>query len=306
MSKYSNKLLLLNFLMLLFIGCKYQSQDLINTKLTIDKENNNGEFYSSKKLDELFVIKGYTYFEPDNVGTSFDNFYIKNIIVQDKSNKKSNYLLFFDNKDVLRDTLKIPIDQIYSLNVKFTNNKRGIAIGTFDKNSSYFKINKNVELNNNLKLKPLPLNTKIIDCPLPIELLSEENIGLEDHFVFGIQDQKPKNIRTIQKASDDFSPWKGNYYANFEISRIDGDFRIKYIIKILSIDDISITEKINDENNNIQDIFIESVSGDKIVIKSKSDMNLEYIVGKIKGEYYLMGSTIYLLNPPNDKYLLKK
>ena len=82
MSKYSNKLLLLNFLMLLFIGCKYQSQDLINTKLTIDKENNNGEFYSSKKLDELFVIKGYTYFEPDNVGTSFDNFYIKNIIQQ--------------------------------------------------------------------------------------------------------------------------------------------------------------------------------------------------------------------------------
>ncbi|MCY0978699.1 hypothetical protein PGH12_10570 [Chryseobacterium wangxinyae] len=113
-------------------------------------------------------------------------------------------------------------------------------------------------------------------------------------------------VALIQKASDDFAQWKGNYYANFEISRAEGDFQIKYTIRILSIDDISIIEKINNEDNNIQDIFIESVSADKIVFKSKSDKNLEYIVSKIKGAYYLMGSTIYLLNPPNDKYLLKK
>jgi hypothetical protein len=77
-------------------------------------------------------------------------------------------------------------------------------------------------------------------------------------------------------------------------------------VKVVNKSKVSITEKINDENNPVSDIFIESISEDKLVIKSKTDDTIEYIIGKIDGKYYLMGNTIYMLNPPNDKYLLKK
>jgi hypothetical protein len=308
MKNYSKRLLLVQLLLVVFIGCKkYQSQDLLNTKLTIDRVDVKGDFYSSKNLDNLFSVEGYTYFEPDYTGTSFDDYYVKNIVVQDKSNKKYQYILFFDNKDILKDTLRVPANQIYSLNVLFENNKKGIALGSFDQKTSYFKINKNFELDKNLKLKPLPVTTKIIECSIPIALLSEENVGLEDQFTFGTQKKKTEiKITIATKQNDDFSQWQGNYLANFEISKTDGDYHVNYDVKVLNKDKVSITEKINDENNPVSDIFIESVSEDKLVIKSKTDDTIEYIIAKIDGKYYLMGNTIYMLNPPNDKYLLKK
>jgi hypothetical protein len=309
MKNYSKRLLLLQLFLVVFIGCKkYQSQDLINTKFTIDKNNIKDDSYSSKNLDNLFAVDGYTYFEPDYSGGAFEDYAVKNVVVQDKAGKKSNYLLFFDNNDILKDTLNVPLDGMYSLNVLFENSKRGISLGTFDQKTSYFKINKNIELDKNLKLKPLPIATKIIECPIPVALLSEENVGLEDHFTFGTQTQKPETKTTTSATtqSDNFSQWQGNYSANFEISRTDGDYLVNYVVKVVNKDKVSIIEKINDENNSVSDIFIESVSADKLVIKSKSDNTIEYIIAKIDGKYYLMGSTIYLLNPPNDKYLLKK
>jgi hypothetical protein len=128
--------------------------------------------------------------------------------------------------------------------------------------------------------------------------------------LFGCKDNQPSKENekkiTTAKQNDDFSQWQGNYLANFEISRTDGDYQVNYDVKVLNKDKVSITEKINDENNPVSDIFIESVSEDKLVIKSKTEDTMEYIIGKIDGKYYLMGNTIYMLNPPNDKYLLKK
>lgn len=308
MKNFSRKLLLLQLLLIIFIGCKkYHSQDLLNSKFTIDKNNDKGGFFNSKNLDDLFAVKGYTYFEPDYTGTVFDDYYVKNIVVQDEKGKKSNYLLFFDHKDILKDTLKVPANQIYSLNVSFENNKKGLSFGTFDQKTSYFKISKNFELNKNLKILPLPITVKITEFPIPVELLSEENVGLEDHFTFGTQNQKAEQKNTVSvKQNDDFSQWKGDYQADFEISRTDGDYQVNYEVKILGKDKVSIVENINNESNIISDIFIESVSEDKLVVKSKTDNTVEYIIGKVDGQYYLMGNTIYMLNPPNDKYILKK
>ncbi|MCY1660794.1 hypothetical protein [Chryseobacterium sp. SL1] len=308
MKNYSKRLLLIQLLLFIFIGCKkYQSQDHINTKFTVDKENIKDDSYSSKNLDNLFAAKGNTYFEPDYTGTSFDDYYVKNIVVKDQKGKKSNYLLFFDNKDILKDTLRIADDKMYSLNVIFDSNRKGIAVGTFDAKQSYFKIEKNFELDKNLKLKPIPVSSKIEKCPLPVQLLSEENVGLEEHFTFGTQNSDTKKeSQSAQTVVDEFSQWKGNYQADFEISRTDGDYQVKYEVKITDKNNVAITEKINDESNLVSGTFINSVSDDKIVIKSKTDDTLEYIVAKIGGKYYLMGNTIYMLNPPNDKYILKK
>lgn len=92
----------------------------------------------------------------------------------------------------------------------------------------------------------------------------------------------------------------------FEIIRADGDFKINYTIEIASQEKVSVTEKINDESNKVPEPFIELFSDDKLVIKSKTNYTLEYILSKIDQQYYLTGNTIYMLNPPNDKYILKK
>ncbi|KMQ69266.1 hypothetical protein ACM39_04000 [Chryseobacterium sp. FH2] len=302
----TKKIILFQIILLLFNACKYQSQNIINSKLVIDKESVGNNFYKSKNLDQLFNVKNCIYFEPDYVGTSFDNYYVKNIVIQNTSKIKTHYILIFDNKDILRDTLKIPKNRVYSLNVKFENNKNGIALGVFEKPISYFKIDKNLELNNNLKLQPLSLNTKIIDCPLPIEFLSEENVGIEEYYHYGIQPNKTKIVNIPKSNKDDFSQWKGNYTASFEISRIEEDFKFNYTVKILSKENIFIIQKINNEIEEIKNLYIESDSKNKLIIKSKLDSTLEYMIINENNDYYLAGNTIYLLNPPNDKYLLKK
>jgi len=306
MNNYSRKLLLLQVLLLIIISCKqYQSQDLINSKFTIDKSSVKEDSYLSKNLDQLFKADGLTYFEPDYSGTAFENYYVKNIVIQNKSNRKSNYLLFFNKNNILTDTLKIPENHIYSLNVDFDNDKKGVAVGIFDLHKSYFKITNKFELNKNLKIKPLSINTKINHCPIPVELLSEENVGLEEHFTFGIENQKQVKVN-VKAPSNDFSKWIGNYKADIEITRTDGDYNIDYVIKILNKNDVLITEKINNEDNNVPDIFIKSVSGDQLIMKSKTDDAVEYIISKIDGQYYIMGNTVYMLNPPNDRYVLNK
>ncbi len=105
---------------------------------------------------------------------------------------------------------------------------------------------------------------------------------------------------------NNFDKWQGNYSAEFEITRADGDFKVNYNIKVVSKEKVLMNEKINDEGNSISEPFIESWSDDKLVIKSKTDNTLEYIISKSGNQYYLMGNTIYLLNPPNDKYVLNK
>lgn len=96
------------------------------------------------------------------------------------------------------------------------------------------------------------------------------------------------------------------YSAEFEITRADGDFKVNYNIKVVSKEKVLINEKINDEDNSISEPFIESGSDDKLVIKSKTDNTVEYIISKSGNQYYLMGNTIYMLNPPNDKHVLNK
>jgi hypothetical protein len=71
-------------------------------------------------------------------------------------------------------------------------------------------------------------------------------------------------------------------------------------------DKVLISEKINGENNNLSGLFIKSVSENQLVIKSTIDDTLEYIISEIDGKYYIRGFTIYMLNPPNDRYPLTK
>ncbi|WP_333852017.1 hypothetical protein [Epilithonimonas sp.] len=224
MTKAIAKILLLQIILLLFNGCQYRSQNIIDSKLIIDQENIENDLYKSKNLDQLFNIKNQTYFEPDYVGSSFENYYVKNIIIKDGSNIKSHYLLLFDKEDILKDTLKIPKNQVYSLNVKFANHKNGISTGIFDEKTSYFRILKNFEINKKQKLIPLSLKTKIIDCPLPIEYLSEENVGIEDSYNFGINENNIE--KPVNENKSDF-PMAGMYSINADVESLISEETIK-------------------------------------------------------------------------------
>ncbi|MCW3161467.1 hypothetical protein [Chryseobacterium oryctis] len=238
MSKQIKKILFLHTILFLLISCKYQSQGLIDKKLEIDKEIVNEEFYHSKTLNDLFHIQDATYFEPDYVGTSFPDYNVKDIVVHERSGNKKYYLLFFDKNNFLRDTLQVKENEIYSLNVIFSNNRKGLSVGNYNENNSYFKIIKNFELDKNIKVKSIPIDTKIINCPIPIELLSEENLDLENTFKFGIKDfsksfidKKDENKNLFEKVK-----WKGDYEITTKaISDFNNEeFNLSYYINISS------------------------------------------------------------------------
>lgn len=177
--------LITSLLLLILISCKNNPTNFVGKFFFIDKSEIEG-LYKSKNLDALFTLKDYSYFEPDYVGTSFETYYVIDIVAQNELNHKIHYLLFFDNNHVLCDTIKIPWGEIYSLNVEFENRIKGIAIGIFHKNDTHFEIKEVYEMNNNFRLKKLSNNVNIIKCPLPTELLSEENVGIEEYFKYNI------------------------------------------------------------------------------------------------------------------------
>ena len=181
---------------------------------------------------------------------------MSNIVLKNSEKSTKHYLLIFGNNNILKDTLLIPNNEVYSLNVKFKNNKNGISLGFFDKNTSYFKINKHFELDKNLKLKLLPINTQIVDCPLPVEFLSEENVGIENLYKYGTQKEIRRN-NTVDSDQDKLSQWRGEYVAKFEIAKIDDDFQIVFNVKISNNDSILVVEQIDDEKNEIQHLYID-------------------------------------------------
>ncbi|MFQ0973539.1 hypothetical protein [Gilliamella sp. CG35] len=75
---------------------------------------------------------------------------------------------------------------VYSIDVRLENNKNGICLGTFDKENDFFEIEKIYEVTKEIKLKPLSIETKILDCPIPADYNTEDIVGMEDYFKYGV------------------------------------------------------------------------------------------------------------------------
>ena len=194
-----NKLLVYIFI-ITFFSCKGQEKqdNLIDTKVNIDKLLFDDYIYKSSVLDRLFKQTHGLYIEGEKNG-AMETEEFNCLIISILNNKKQpikTYALFFDKKDVLRDTLSIA-NKDMSLKVSLENNKKGIALGEMDLKKSYFKITNLYEISSKLiKLKKNNLATKILKCEIPINYLTEEYIGLEDYFDFGITNKinnKPVN-----------------------------------------------------------------------------------------------------------------
>lgn len=188
----------LSILYLYSFSCKEQnkehnkslnSNNLIDTKLSIDKKYTSDDKFKSTSLNSLFNGNDYSYIIGEYSGTSKKNFHC-NIVGLFKNNSfKNSYVLFLDNNDILRDTLNIKSKDI-SLDVVFENNKKGIALGNMNINeikNSYFHITDLYELDDKkIKLKKIDLNTEILKCEVPIQYLTEEYVGIEYYFEFGV------------------------------------------------------------------------------------------------------------------------
>ncbi|GEM_PF-2074437 len=142
----------------------------------------------SPYLDILFHKRDRTYLLSEDNGTNFDdyNFYV--ITVFHKRKYECVYILLLDNERVLRDTLQFKKEDI-SLDVIYKNNHKGLALGLLndrDLYNVYFRITNLYEITEELKIKPLALNTPIQKCQVPLKLLTEEYVGVEEYFSYGI------------------------------------------------------------------------------------------------------------------------
>ncbi|MDR2236628.1 MAG: hypothetical protein LBE92_10930 [Chryseobacterium sp.] len=179
--------------------------NLIGKEFIIDQINPKEDKFSSKNLDQLFNKKSYTYLIGEYSGTSKENFNCKIVGLFKNNVYEKSYALFFNGNNVLKDTLNITKKDI-SLDVTLENNKKGVALGSFDVSDmkdTYFKITDLYEVDGKtIKLKKININQKILKCEIPIDYISEEYEGLENYFHYGITNKSVGVIKDIASSGN--------------------------------------------------------------------------------------------------------
>ena len=118
---------------------------------------------------------------------------------------------------------------------------------------------------------------------------------------FIIQNLDSETIKNV--INNNVSWWDGTYTTKIEIVR---DMEVNQLEVILKINDNNATLKFLSKNNASSiNLIIKNFSLDKILLNDE-DNNQEYIIQKKGKDYWLSGKSAYLINPPNEKYLLRK
>lgn len=173
------------------LGCNtsdsFEETEYINHPFDIhslvDKSESDQDYYVSQKLDSLLKIEDGHYFFPDVNGTSFRNYYVE--VVSCITHEKV-LLLFYDSKEVLRDTIAISSKEVFSLDATLSEDRRGVCIGTYDEKLNQMTISDVYAIDESIKLsKVSDIDATVVKCLLPQEYLSEENPLLEETFSFG-------------------------------------------------------------------------------------------------------------------------
>lgn len=97
--------------------------------------------------------------------------------------------------------------------------------------------------------------------------------------------------------------WNGTYTFNETIFRSMDEFEITYVIKITNETSASILIKVDAKTKKCS-ANIASLSKDSLVVNymNNNEDPEELILYKTQEGYEIGGLTIYLLNPPNDRY----
>ncbi len=291
--------LYLFFTLISCYSCKSQLKHEIPVEKTQkqDKPSDSVGFL----IDEEYTVADYN-------GMQFPDYYFK-VVSYNKYMPNNHYLLLYDLNNNISDTLNIT-DKDVSVNVTFKNNTSGVALGTVqaeDLNNIRFNITDLYEIKN-LKFKQLTTqNPEIKNCEIPIQFQSEEYAGIEDYFTyyfpssnseFLIDESKEKLIP--EKQSDS---WNGVYFLNLEdLQRMGETHSISYKV-IVNGGDVELETKL--DNNPVKR------RKGKVKDSNESEIQLtidgqEFMLSKSQGGIYLSGHEIYLINPPNEMYVVEK
>lgn len=117
---------------------------------------------------------------------------------------------------------------------------------------------------------------------------------------------RPYKLYSNEGIQNDFV-WKGIYNFDQTILRYMEEFNCKYSIKILNQEFANISSQINDRNIKQHTAKIISFDDDSLVLNySDNNANDEIILYKVEDGYEIGGMSIYLLNPPNERYPIIK
>jgi hypothetical protein len=149
------------------------------------------DHYYSTKIDSFIGVNQGLYVIPDIVGTAFENYYVR---VFSCLNSNRQVVLFYDQKDILRDSLMLSLDESFSLNATFHDGGIGVCVGEYISTNNYLKVKRVLLLNSSVKLNRSVDFRTLVSCTLPQSFLSEEDPNLSDSFTFGFDSYNILNI----------------------------------------------------------------------------------------------------------------
>lgn len=108
----------------------------------------------------------------------------------------------------------------------------------------------------------------------------------------------------IEKNPKEKNIWSGTYISKIEVIRDMEDYQLEFTFII--VDNKTVTLKsITNNNTETKMLVIEKSSEEEIVMSDGKNKNA-YVIQKNTDKYWLSGDSVYLINPPNEKYLIEK
>lgn len=129
-------------------------------------------------------------------------------------------------------------------------------------------------------------------------LLNNSNLTEKKEIKFS----EKKKINDLDKYLSELEKWNGTYKCTIEVVRDMNEHTSEYSFYIKDKKAVLIKTSEGKEEK----VYLSVTRISKSALSLKSDNEEDYIIKKNNGNYYLAGNSVYLLNPPNENYILKK
>ncbi|MFV0531528.1 MAG: hypothetical protein ACK5MD_08825 [Flavobacteriales bacterium] len=222
-------------------------------------------------------------------------------------NSPSNILYFNNKENNYKYDLNFFFEGVGSQSYLFGNNKVKILILEFEYEYNYTLFIFKITDNNFSFLKQVDVEIQSDADTFHSYILQQQNNILVIDIQFPYENRlieiKDNNGQKIEKLKTIDNDASGSYKSTIQIIRGKEAYELDYNFKIQNSKAV-LNRVINGEHSTI-DLTVTKISENDIVLTSKAN-NEEYIIRKKGNEYKLSGQTIYLLNPPNNDYVIVK
>lgn len=137
-------------------------------------------------------------------------------------------------------------------------------------------------------------------------MFSEVNFHSDMHERITLEETQILKSLTNKDKSSLIQRWKGNYTLELDLIREMTEHNWKFSLHIGDENDIFVHHKSDNGTESIENLVIKSNSTNELVLISPTDKNTEYILTLEGNNFYIAGFSIYLINPPNERYQVFK